>query len=97
MLLKEILAVGDCKFLHLPQAKKTESNLGYAFVDFGTPEATMKFLKDFEGHRFEKQKKSSKRATLGFAQRQGLNVNIEFYETPAVASRLSQKPWVAQN
>merc|ERR1712113_1207497 len=29
MLLDEIQSVGDCKFLHLPQAKKTDSNLGY--------------------------------------------------------------------
>jgi RNA recognition motif-containing protein len=82
------------QFLHVPKAKKSEANLGYAFVDFATPQAALNFMNQFEGWSWPKQPKTTKRATVDFAKLQGLEENIKFYNNPEIAAKLTRFPWV---
>jgi RNA recognition motif-containing protein len=94
-LLEEIMDIAECDFLHLPKANQTAANLGYAFVNFTSATGAQEFLMAFEGHQFAKQPNSSKRAKVTFAELQGLQPNVDFYNQPKIANKLARKPWVA--
>jgi hypothetical protein len=92
-LLNEIQEVAPCNFLHLPQAKRTEANLGYAFVNFVSCEGARDFLAHFEGHQFGLQPNSKKRAAVSWAKLQGYQENVDFYAARRIAAT-DKKPWV---
>jgi hypothetical protein len=94
-LLEEIMEIAECDFLHLPKANQSAANLGYAFVNFSSPTGAQEFLMAFEGHQFVKQPNSSKRAKVSFAELQGFQPNVDFYNQPKIANKLARKPWVA--
>lgn len=94
-LLEEIMEIAECDFLHLPKANQSAANLGYAFVNFTSAEGAQEFFMAFEGHQFVKQPNSSKRAKVSFAELQGLQPNVDFYNQPKIANKLARKPWVA--
>jgi RNA recognition motif-containing protein len=96
-LLEEVQAVADCDFMHIPTARRSKSNFGYAFINFVTPEDARKFLEEFEGHRFARQPFSSKRACVGFAELQGFSQNIAFHNAPKILAKLNERgtaPWI---
>jgi RNA recognition motif-containing protein len=96
-LVEEIRGTGnDVDFVHLPKAKNTQANLGYAFVNFVTPAAARDFLEVFEGHQWIKQPNSKKRATLSWAKLQGFTENFEFYSQKKIAAKLERQPWTAR-
>jgi hypothetical protein len=96
-LVEEIQATGNrCNFVHLPIAKKYDINLGYAFVNFVTPEEAQTFLASFQGHQFVKQPRSAKRAVVSFASLQGFQENVEFYNARRIANT-KRAPWVLRD
>jgi RNA recognition motif-containing protein len=93
-LIEEIEATGNkVDFVHLPKAKKTPANLGYAFVNFVTPAAARDFFEKFEGHQWDRQPNSVKRATLTLAKLQGFEANMGFYTQKKIATKLERQPW----
>jgi RNA recognition motif-containing protein len=96
-LIEEIQATGNrCNFVHMPMARKIDINLGYAFVNFVTPEEAKAFLAAFEGHQFGRQPRSSKRAAVDFASLQGFEQNVEFYSGRRVA-KSKHAPWILRD
>merc|ERR1719359_430932 len=71
-------------FVYLPQSKRIDGNIGYAFVNFTTPEVAQDFQERFNGFTFPKQPTSSKIADVVFAVLQGLRENIKFYKKSKV-------------
>jgi RNA recognition motif-containing protein len=94
-LLDEIRETGnECDFVHLPLSKKMDINLGYAFVNFLTPEMATHFLRVFEAHQFLKLGHPSlQTAQLHYADMQGLDANVEFYSKTRIAGT-KRAPWV---
>jgi hypothetical protein len=93
---QEVQSTGNkCNFVHLPLSKKMDINLGYAFVNFETPEMAADFLKVFDEHKFAKKPLSSKRAAVDYASMQGFEANVEFYSTRRIAGT-KRAPWVQQ-
>jgi RNA recognition motif-containing protein len=93
-LVEEVQATGNtCDFVHMPIAKKFPINLGYAFVNFRTPEEARNFLHIFKGHPFAKSPNSSKRALVSFASLQGFEENLQFYSSKRV-SISKRGPWI---
>jgi RNA recognition motif-containing protein len=93
---EEVQSIGSsCDFVHMPIAKKFPINLGYAFVNFVTPEEARQFIATFRGHQFSKSPNSSKRALVSYASLQGFEENLEFYSSKRVTSS-KRGPWVLQ-
>jgi hypothetical protein len=92
-LVEEVRQTGNqCNFAHLPLTKKGDFNLGYAFVNFLTPEMARDFLEVFEGHQFLKHE-SSKVAEVDYASMQGFDANVEFYSKRRI-TKTKRAPWV---
>jgi hypothetical protein len=77
-------------------APKFDINLGYAFINFVTPAEAQDFLECFEGHRFGRQPRSQKRASIDFASLQGFDQNVEFYSGRRVA-KSKHAPWILRD
>jgi hypothetical protein len=71
-------------FVYLPPSKRCEGNVGYAFVNFSTPESAKLFMQVFNGFTFPRQPTSSKVAEVVYAVLQGLKENIKFYKKSKV-------------
>jgi RNA recognition motif-containing protein len=92
-LVEEVRQTGnECNFVHLPLTKKMDINLGYAFVNFLTPEMARDFLQVFEGHQWLKHE-SFKVADVDYASMQGFDANVEFYSKRRIAGT-KRAPWV---
>lgn len=92
-LVEEVCQTGNqCNFAHLPLTKKGDFNLGYAFVNFLTPEMARDFLEVFEGHQYLKHE-SSKVAEVDYASMQGFDANVEFYSKRRI-TKTKRAPWV---
>jgi len=76
---------GSFDFFYLPVDKGTSSNVGYAFVNFVEESCAEKCLVVFQGHKFQKHRRSSgKTAAVSPAHIQGLEANLKHYENTAV-------------
>jgi len=72
-------------FLYLPMDKGTGAGVGYAFVNFIDTAVAAKFTKSFDGYRFSRQQRSSKKlAKISVAHLQGLEKNLQHYKNAAV-------------
>lgn len=72
-------------FLYLPMDKGTGAGVGYAFVNFIDTVVAAKFTKAFDGYRFSRQQRSSKKmAKISVAHLQGLEKNLQHYKNAAV-------------
>jgi hypothetical protein len=97
-LLDEIFETGcDVDFLHLPMVTKSQTNMGYAFANFSSPEEAFNFMTMFDGHVFigENGQPAEKRGAVNYARLQGLQENIAFYEGRRIA-KTDRKPWIKQ-
>jgi RNA recognition motif-containing protein len=95
-LIEEIRLTGnECNFVHLPLSKKMDINLGYAFVNFLTPEMARDFLQAFQDYQFLKHPNSTKRAAVDYASMQGFEANVTFYAGRRIAGT-KRAPWVRQ-
>lgn len=93
-LLEEIEEVTPgVNFLYLPASRKREGTLGYAFVNFLSPQLAVQFIRDFQNHEFTKQPNSNKRADVGYALLQGFKDNVRFYRRSKV-SKSEHRPYV---
>lgn len=93
-LVEEVQSTGNrCNFVHMPMAQKAPINLGYAFINFVTPEEAKAFMECFAGQGFAKQPRSSKRASVDFASLQGFEQNVDFYSGRRIA-KSKNAPWV---
>jgi hypothetical protein len=96
-LLDEIRTSGlRCNFLYLPPAIRKHFNLGYAFVNFVTPDEARRFIDYFQGHAFSKQPNSLKRAEVDYAKLQGFQENVTFHSSTRTAKG-ENRPWVGDN
>jgi hypothetical protein len=94
-LLSEIQETGlECNFLHLPLIKRSHANVGYAFVNFQSPQDALEFKEVFEEHRFIRQPGSKKRANVIFAKLQGFNENVKFFSNRKGNSE--RAPWILE-
>lgn len=77
-------------FVYLPISKrgKGNANVGYAFVNFATPEAARLFIEEFDGYNFPKLATSTKVAEVVYAELQGLKENIKFYKRSKVRNNV---------
>jgi hypothetical protein len=91
---EEVQAIAPCNFIHMPKARRSDLNLGYAFVNFETQEGARLFLEEFEGYQFIRQPRSLKRASVSFAALQGFQANVDFYSSTKIAAKLGRAPWV---
>lgn len=92
--LEDIGFSGAFDFLYTPLDKGTLASVGYAFVNFVTPEWADKAIAILHGYRFKKHVKgaSSKVAVVSVAHLQGLEANLAHYENAAVNNaRLKQR------
>jgi RNA recognition motif-containing protein len=96
-LLEEIEEVTPgVNFLYLPASRKREGTLGYAFVNFLSPQLAVQFIRDFQAHEFTKQPNSNKRADVGYALLQGFKDNVRFYRRSKV-SKSENRPYINRN
>jgi RNA recognition motif-containing protein len=96
-LLEEIEEVTPgVNFLYLPASRKREGTLGYAFVNFLSPQLAVNFIRDFQNHEFTKQPNSNKRADVGYALLQGFKDNVRFYRRSKV-SKSENRPYINRN
>jgi len=76
---------GEYDFLYLPIDRSTQWNVGYAFVNFGTPEAAARCRAALAGYVFCCYPHGSGKVTqVSPANLQGLEDNLEFYSKTAV-------------
>lgn len=81
---------GSFNFFYLPMDTHNRTNVGYAFINFKTPEDMSRFTKLFAGYNF-KDHASQKIARVSPAHIQGFEENIRHFANRAVAhSRNSQ-------
>jgi RNA recognition motif-containing protein len=75
-------------FLHLPVARtlKANKNLGYAFINFTSPEEARSFMVAFQDRAFQRFPKSTKQAHVDYAQLQGFNENVAFFKRSKITS-----------
>eukprot|EP00929_Paragymnodinium_shiwhaense_P046736 TRINITY_DN23783_c0_g1_i1.p1 TRINITY_DN23783_c0_g1~~TRINITY_DN23783_c0_g1_i1.p1 ORF type:complete len:362 (+),score=74.06 TRINITY_DN23783_c0_g1_i1:59-1144(+) len=99
--LEELGFGGSFDFLYSPLDKGTLSNVGYAFVNFVTPEWMEQAVQTLHGYRFKKycNRASSKLAAVAIAHMQGLEANLAHYEKAAVnnAKLKQRRPIVVAN
>lgn len=91
-LIQEIEALGfadSFDFFYAPYNFSTKSNVGYAFVNFVSPEWAMRCQKDIDGYVFKKhQPKTRQKVThVEVAHLQGFAANLRHYENAAVTVR----------
>jgi len=83
---------GTFDFLYIPLDKGTLSNVGYAFVNFSTPQAAAKCMTIFKGYRLLTHRRvSAKLSTASVAHIQGLEANLRHYENSAVKNARVQE------
>jgi hypothetical protein len=79
---------GEYDFFYLPQTRKQSSNLGYAFINFKTPEVAADFQLRMSGHKFamsSRHSKSHKICCVAPATIQGLeNTKRHFAQSTVV-------------
>ncbi|KAF4674720.1 hypothetical protein FOL47_008770 [Perkinsus chesapeaki] len=72
-------------FFYLPIDFRSEKNLGYAFVNFTSPQLAQAFKRDFH-HKKLKSLTSRKVLEITYARLQGLQANIDLFRSSAVTS-----------
>jgi len=77
-------------FLYLPIDKATRASVGYAFVNFISPNWAASGLQMMQGYRFSRYGKD-KEANVRAANLQGLAANIAHYQRCAVSTRRPAK------
>jgi len=89
---------GSYDFFYLPMDTQNRTNVGYAFINFLTPEEATRFMTEFAHHAF-KHHSSQKIGRVSLAHVQGFIENIRHFSNRAVAhSRNSQyRPIVIHN
>merc|ERR1712113_258789 len=78
-------------FFYLPRDVKFRANLGYAFINFVTPEDAANFSKELNGYRFSGSG-STKACAVVPAHVQGLVNNLSAFKRTEVM-RSSRKPY----
>lgn len=78
-------------FFYLPRDVKFRANLGYAFINFVTPEDAARFQAEMNGYRFANSG-SSKACAVVAAHVQGLMNNLAAFKRTEVM-RSSRKPY----
>jgi hypothetical protein len=103
-LMQEVLEfTSNFDYFYLPPARtaKIEKNLGYAFVNFKSSFEAQQFMDQFQGYQFKMFPNSLKRATVGLADLQGVEANMESYYQSKIGMskvyRAKFAPWVSQN
>lgn len=71
-------------FFYLPMDTGTNCNVGYAFVNFVTPEYAKRCMTVMKDYIFKGQTKACKRAAITVAHIQGLEANMAHYRASAV-------------
>jgi hypothetical protein len=73
-------------FLYIPMDKGTSTNVGYAFVNFVDITWAQKCTVSLDGYHFARGRKrvSNKAASVSVAYLQGLEKNLQHYESAAV-------------
>lgn len=84
---------GRYDFFYLPRDVKFRANLGYAFINFLTPEDASRFEQDMNGYRFNGSG-STKACAIVPAHVQGLVNNLAAFKRTEVM-RSSRKPYFA--
>jgi len=88
MLIEELDSLGfegDYDFIYLPIDKSTQWNVGYAFVNFTTPEAAKRCVTEVTDYTFDRFDHGSRKvAQISVAHMQGLEKNQEYYSKTAV-------------
>lgn len=93
-LIQDITEISEqFNFVYLPPVKRGEGNVGYAFVNFATPDAARLFMDKFQGFSFPRQPNSSKCAEVVYAVLQGLKENIKFYKNSKVR-KTENRPYI---
>jgi hypothetical protein len=93
-LLSDISAVTPLfNFVYLPPSKRCNGNVGYAFVNFVSPDVAVYFMERFQGFSFPRQPNSTKHAEVVFAVLQGLAENIKFYKKSKVR-KTEHRPYI---
>jgi len=84
---------GSFDFFYAPIDSGTMGNVGYAFVNFVSPEWAERCQQTLTGYAFRRhqQKMRRKIATVSVAHLQGLQANIRHYENAAVNGRNRSK------
>jgi RNA recognition motif-containing protein len=80
-------------FLYLPGARKSLGNLGYAFINFVTPDDAATFIDLMNGHVWQHQATSTKVGAAGYATLQGFDANVSYYSNTKV-SKSRKRPFV---
>mmetsp|Transcript_15553 Transcript_15553/g.34090 ORF Transcript_15553/g.34090 Transcript_15553/m.34090 type:complete len:267 (-) Transcript_15553:190-990(-) len=81
-------------FFYLPRDVKFRANLGYAFINFATPEGAANFLDQMNGYRFSNSG-STKACVVVPAHVQGLKDNLAVFKRTEVM-RSNRKPYFLQ-
>jgi RNA recognition motif-containing protein len=78
--------IGDTwNFFYAPVSRKSQSCLGYAFINFRTPQAAYTFKNNFEGYKFRLQNVTRQKiAEISYSTIQGFEANTQFYRGPRV-------------
>lgn len=89
---------GQYDFFYLPVDSRHKANVGYAFVNFVDPADMERFMKHFEGFKFQRQN-SQKVSTVSVARLQGLKENLEQLSKKATPEQMetSCRPLVILN
>jgi hypothetical protein len=87
-LILELEALGFSRstfdFFYLPFNKATQSNVGYAFVNFLEPAMAQKCMAAFKGHRFQRYSRVSGKVAI--ARLQGIDEILKQYDNTAVCA-----------
>jgi RNA recognition motif-containing protein len=91
------LLTSNFDFLYVPPARtvKVDKNLGYAFVNFLTAHDAQMFMVMFQDHEFTLYKNSPKKAKVSYAELQGFENNVHFYQKSKV-SKTKFRPYIAE-
>lgn len=81
--------LGKYDFFYLPMDMRNRTNVGYAFVNFLSPEDMERFTEHFEGYHFE-MFSSHKIGKVSAANVQGLERNLRQLQTRAVTQNADQ-------
>eukprot|EP00927_Polykrikos_kofoidii_P033586 TRINITY_DN28408_c0_g1_i1.p1 TRINITY_DN28408_c0_g1~~TRINITY_DN28408_c0_g1_i1.p1 ORF type:complete len:406 (+),score=56.90 TRINITY_DN28408_c0_g1_i1:67-1218(+) len=81
---------GAYDFFYLPMDVHNRSNVGYAFINFLTPEVADKFRQEFSHHCFQRFH-SRKVGTVCIAHVQGLDENLRHFQNRAVTHAKNDK------
>ena len=76
-------------FLYLPIDLRTQKNLGYAFVNFLTPDLADQFKLDLSNVRLKQE--SPKLLEVGVAKLQGFKENCDLFSTSAAVATMAAK------